>query len=312
MARVSVIVAAFEAAGTIVDTLRSVLAQSYGDWEIIVGDDCSTDATAQLARGFGERVRVVRSATNVGTPAATRMMAVAESRAELIAFLDGDDLWQSDYLATMVGAYDRERERGPSVGAVCCDAELLLKDGSVAARTYMDLVGRPAGEIDLDLLLRRNPVYTSALLPRAVFDTVGGLTSELRGTDDYDLWIRIGERGLRIVFVDRPLARYRVRASSMSGDQRAMAGASAEVYRRALRRGRLSAAQRRLARHAIHMQEVAAHVAALSAQRQLTGRMPVGAALRVAPLLALTAVENIRQWRSGLRWLTRGRRHYGM
>ena len=40
--------------------------------------------------------------------------------------------------------------------------------------------------------------------------------------------------------------------------------------------------------------------------------MPVGAALRVAPLLALTAIENIRQWRSGLRWLARGRRHYGM
>ena len=239
MARVSVIVAAYQAAGTIEDTLRSVLAQSYGDWEIIVGDDCSTDATPQLAEAFGERVRVVRSATNIGTPAATRMMAVAESSAELIAFLDGDDLWQPDYLATMVGAYDREREQ--SVGAVCCDAELLREDGSVAAQTYMDLVGRPAAEIDLDLLLRRNPVYTSVLLPRAVFDAVGGLTSELRGTDDYDLWIRIGEHGLRIVFVDRPLARYRVRASSLSGDQRAMAGAAAEVYRRALRRGRLSA-----------------------------------------------------------------------
>ena len=147
MARVSVIVAAFEAAGTIEDTLRSVLAQSYGDWEIIVGDDCSTDATRAACRGFGERVRVVRSATNMGTPAATRMMAVAESRAELIAFLDGDDLWQSDYLATMVGAYDRERERGPSVGAVCCDAELLHKDGSVAAQ-YVHGPRRPAGGRD--------------------------------------------------------------------------------------------------------------------------------------------------------------------
>jgi glycosyltransferase involved in cell wall biosynthesis len=311
MPRVSVIVAAYQAADTIEETLRSVVAQTYDDWEVIVGDDCSTDATPQLAAAFGERVRVVRSSANTGTPAATRMMAVAHSDAELIAFLDGDDLWRPGYLATMVGAYDRERV-GEPVGAICCDAELLLPDGRLAGHTYMDLVGRPAGAIGLDELLRRNPVYTSALLARAVFDAAGGLTSELRGTDDYDLWIRIAESGRPIVYVDRPLARYRVRESSMSGDQLAMAGASGEVYRRALRRGRLTGPQRRLARRSIHLQDAAARIADLSAQRRASGRLPVGGALRALPLLALVAGENARRAPAGLRWLARGRRHYGL
>jgi len=311
MARVSVIVAAYQAADTIEETLRSVVAQTYDDWEVIVGDDCSTDATAQLAAAFGDRVRVVRSPTNRGTPAATRTMAIAHSDAELIAFLDGDDLWRPGYLATMVAAHDRERARGP-VGAICCDAELLLPDGSLAGHTYMDLVGRPAGAIGLDELLRRNPVYTSALVPRAVFDASGGLTSTLRGTDDYDLWLRIAERGQPIVYVVEPLARYRVRDSSMSADQGAMAGASIEVYRRALQRGRLTAGQRRLARRAIHLQAAAAAIARLAEQRRASGRLPVGGALRALALLVLVAGENVRRVPAGVRWLARGRRHYGL
>ncbi len=309
MARVSVIVAAYQAGDTIEETLRSVLAQTYDDWEVIVGDDCSSDATPQLAAAFGDRVRVVRSTANMGTPAATRMMAVAHSDAELIAFLDGDDLWRPEYLATMVGACDRERG---AVGAICCDAQLLLPDGGLAGHTYMDLVGRPAGVIGIEELLRRNPVYTSALVPRAVFDAAGGLTSTLRGTDDYDLWFRIAESGRRIVYVDEPLARYRVRDSSMSADQGAMAGASAAVYRRALQRGRLSARQRRLARRAIRLQDAAARIEAVAAQRRAGGRLPVAAAVRALPLLALVAGENVRRVPAGVRWLARGRRHYGL
>jgi len=76
--RVSVIIPAFNSAPTIATTLRSVIKQTYGDWEIVIGDDGSTDGTSDLARAVSPRVRVVRAQTNHG-PAAARNLAIAQA-----------------------------------------------------------------------------------------------------------------------------------------------------------------------------------------------------------------------------------------
>ena len=84
MPRVSVIIAAYNAAAHLEDTLASVHAQSYDDWEVVLADDASTDATARIAKTFTERVRVVTSAQNLG-PAGARNLAVANASGELLA-----------------------------------------------------------------------------------------------------------------------------------------------------------------------------------------------------------------------------------
>src|SRR5215208_6041734 len=97
MPRVSVIMPAFNAHEHIVATLRSVQSQTYGDWEVVIGDDCSTDETVAIAQQFDDRFKVVLGAENAG-PATARNRALKEANGELLAFLDADDLWLPDFL----------------------------------------------------------------------------------------------------------------------------------------------------------------------------------------------------------------------
>jgi glycosyltransferase involved in cell wall biosynthesis len=239
--RVSVLIAAYNAESTIGETLASLVSQTFADWEAIVADDSSTDATAALAGDFDSRVRVITSDRNRGHAAPMRNLAAAEARGELIAFLDGDDRWLEDYLATLVGAYDEARGAGRDVGVVACDAWLSTPG---TAGTYLDRIGRAGARVSLDALLRGNWLYASALIRRSVFDEVGGLAEDLKGTDDYDLWIRIAETGREVVIIDEPLAVYRIHDLQLSADEGSMSRATARVYARALRRGNLSATQR--------------------------------------------------------------------
>src|SRR5262245_59871308 len=119
MPRVSVIVPAFNAEEYIAQALDSVVAQTYEDWEIVVADDGSTDATAEIAGGFGPRTRVVRQA-NRGVGAALEL-ACSHSTGELVAVLAADDYWLPDYLEEQVALHDRERARRVDVGIVACN-----------------------------------------------------------------------------------------------------------------------------------------------------------------------------------------------
>ena len=274
MPRVSVIVAAFNSSATIAETLRSVADQTYSDWEVVVGDDCSTDDTAEVAEGF-EGVRVVRSERNLGHAAPTRNLAAGHARGRLLALLDADDRWQPAYLERLVEAYDRATAAGERVGAVACDAQ-LEQGGTIRPRTYYDVMGHPDRRVGLVALVNGNPVYAGALVSREAFDAVGGFDEDLRGTDDHDLWLRLAEAGYEIAVVDEPLAIYRLSAGQLSADERAMAGAAAAVYSRALRRGRLTREQRRLARRRLAVLRAVQHVPGLSrlarnSRRRFTG-----------------------------------------
>lgn len=247
MPRVTVLVAAYNAERTIRATLRSLTEQTFSDWDAVVGDDCSTDGTAAIARSFDHRVRVVRSERNRGHAAPTRNLAARHTSSELIAFLDGDDRWLPRYLETMVGAWDRAASSGARLGALGCDALLTQGSAEPSSRTYFDVLGRTQGPVTLRTLLRGNPLYASALIDRATFEELGGLSEDLRGSDDYDLWIRIAETGRDIRIIDEPLAVYRVHGAQLSADTPAMERSTAEVYRRALRRNRLTRSERMVA-----------------------------------------------------------------
>lgn len=109
--RVSVIITAYNGAAFLAThSLPSVLAQSYGDFELIVVDDGSTDATSSVVRAFAERdarVRYVRT-ENRGLAAAMNR-GLAESRGEIVAFLEQDDAWLRDKLAKQVALLDAGR-----------------------------------------------------------------------------------------------------------------------------------------------------------------------------------------------------------
>lgn len=303
--RVSVVVAARDAGSTLGETLASLEAQTYANWEAVVVDDGSVDDTAAIAEAAGGRVRVLRNDRSLG-PGPARNRGVREARAELIALLDADDLYKPEYLASQLAAYELATAAGRRVGAVACDADYLGPAGPTGER-WSDRMGR-VERVDLTTLLRENVVYSQVLCPRAVFLTLGGYDegSAMVGVEDYDLWLRMCERGYEIVVNPVSLALYRPGPGSLSSQVERTARGIRLTLDRALDRGNLSAAQRRAARRRRRLARGVEHRARIVSEQRF-GRKVVRA-LRAAPVVLLVVLEHPERW---TRWLREGPRTAG-
>jgi teichuronic acid biosynthesis glycosyltransferase TuaG len=291
--RVSVIVPAHNSAAWIDEALASVATQTYRDWELIVADDASDDDTAERVAAHPAAALVVRSTHNLG-PAGARNLALERAGGELIAFLDADDLWLPRYLERQVARYDDERDRnGAPVGIVACDARLRGPGGDLPG-TYLGQFRRLVAPITLDRVLARNCIYVSALVPREVGNEVGWFAPELFGTEDHDLWVRILETGRRAVLNHEVLAVYRKGEGSVSSNIARQGANNQKTYRRALARGRLTRAQRRIARRELRYNRAMEAMAAAWFDRS------PGRALRTFPNLAWVAATRPDHWRDWL------------
>jgi glycosyltransferase involved in cell wall biosynthesis len=220
---VSVIVPTYNRGHVIVDTIASVQAQTFGEFEIIVIDDGSRDDTGERVRSVGDgRIRYVRQ-PNRGVSAA-RNHGLRLARGEIIAFVDSDDLWTPDKLA-------RERAffaRRPEAGGVFAD--LAKHDGELYVPSFMRdspafarLLARYPGaqeivftERDMLLcLLEEVPIMPSAFsIRRRVVDAVGGFDESWSSSEDWEWFLRIA-RHTRFGYLDEPLAVLRVSKDSL-------------------------------------------------------------------------------------------------
>lgn len=100
---VSIVMPSYNTAQYIAESIRSVMAQTYPDWELIIVDDCSSDDTDQVVAGFlsDERIRYLKNETNSGA-AVSRNRALREAKGKWIAFLDSDDLWHPEKLEKQI------------------------------------------------------------------------------------------------------------------------------------------------------------------------------------------------------------------
>ena len=99
---VSIIMPSYNTGDCIADTIRSVQAQTYENWELIIVDDCSTDDTDQVVAGFDDsRIRYFKIEVNSGA-AISRNRALREAKGRWIAFLDSDDLWLPEKLERQI------------------------------------------------------------------------------------------------------------------------------------------------------------------------------------------------------------------
>ena len=100
--KVSIIMPAYNCEKYIADSIKSVLSQTYTNWELIIVDDCSTDKTAEIVKSFNdERIVLLYNQSNLGA-AVTRNIAIAKASGQWIAFLDSDDLWENKKLETQL------------------------------------------------------------------------------------------------------------------------------------------------------------------------------------------------------------------
>lgn len=218
MPKVSVIIPAYNVAPYIGDTLDSVFAQTFSDFEVIVINDGSPD-TAELERElarFLNRIGYVKQ-ENRGASAA-RNAGLRIARGEFVAFLDADDLWLPSYLDEQI-KFIRERD----CDLVCADAEVFSND-SRQAKTYMETLMAHApstGEVTFIGLLgaEQNLITSGVVVRRERVIEVGLFDETLRNSQDFDLWLRLALKGTRMGYQRRVLLRYRSRENSLSGDE---------------------------------------------------------------------------------------------
>jgi hypothetical protein len=252
---------AYNASRTIRAAIRSVLAQTRSDFELLVVDDGSRDDTpAQVARFDDERVRLLHQ-ENSG-PGAARNLAIRSGRGRYVSMLDSDDLWLPAYLETMAGILDRD----PEVGLAYTDAWVLDDATGRIRRTSAMHYQHPPRDPPRDphaflalLLTRGNFVFTSTTIRREVLDRVGLFQSALKPAEDFGLWLRIVAGGFEARRTDEKLAVYRKHAGSLSTDEAAILDGERESVRlvaeefdvpepiRELARARLRKLDRRLA-----------------------------------------------------------------
>jgi glycosyltransferase involved in cell wall biosynthesis len=211
MPTVSVVIPAFNAQTYLADTLNSVLASTFRDFEVIVIDDGSSDRTGEIAQGFGPPVRVIRQA-NAGM-SASRNRGISESRGTYVALLDADDLWHPRKMELQVQAMASDASIG------LCYTEFFSWDGTAepvfSPNASSDIDARLSGWIYDKMLLTNWVLPSSAMLRRAVFDSAGYFLCEHQQTDDWEYFVRIS-REWRFAKLTGAMVAYRQTPGSLS------------------------------------------------------------------------------------------------
>jgi glycosyltransferase involved in cell wall biosynthesis len=234
---VSIIIPAYNAEKYLGETIESVQAQSYRDWELIVVNDGSRDRTAEIAERYAQqdrRVDVLNKAN--GGVAAARNVGFEQIRgdAEFICFLDADDIWLPDTLQTLLQTLQAEPQAVAAHGLPSCiDAESRpLRPGELETlmRDRWAVEGGrlvpwpPERPTTFACEVVTNYVHTSGLilLRREILEKAGLFDERMGGCADWDLWLRLCRFG-DLAFVDRTVLEYRQHADNMSGKNSLMA-----------------------------------------------------------------------------------------
>lgn len=180
---VSVVIPTHDRAETVSRAVESVLEQTYAQSEVIVVDDGSTDDTRAALERFGDRIRSVYQ-PNRGVSAA-RNAGVAVSRGEWIAFLDSDDVWLPNKLATQVAFH----ESHPEI-PISQTGEIWIRNGVRVNPCRHH--AKPRGDIFCPSLERCLVSPSAVMMRRTLYEELGGFDEEMAVCEDYDLWLRIG------------------------------------------------------------------------------------------------------------------------
>jgi glycosyltransferase involved in cell wall biosynthesis len=213
--KVSTIIATYNRAYILRQALESALQQTYGDFEIVVVDDGSTDNTREVIEGLqSEKIRYVRHEQNRGCSAAYNTGILAAT-GELIAFLDSDDRWKADNLERKVGFLARH----PEVGAVFSDVEIITSSGLIPSLTALMnsfpklLQGKVKGSEHVFsqrqmylCLLEEVPIKpTAVLVRRELYDKAGLFNEAWPSGTDWDLFLRFSKVA-SFGYIDLPLS----------------------------------------------------------------------------------------------------------
>ena len=225
---VTVVTPAYNAAGYLPETVRSVLGQTFTDLELLIVDDGSTDDTLAVALRLAAtdpRVRVV--STPNGGPAAARNTALRSARGEFVALLDSDDVMRPDYLVRQLAVFDA----CPDASIVTANAVNCGGGPTFDGKPFWPRVAGLERTTLLQLIEHEDAVCILSVFRRSVYATIGGFNPAFNGNEDYEFWLRAALAGSVIARNYEPIGVYRRRDGSVSSNEARMVRGVREVLR---------------------------------------------------------------------------------
>ena len=213
----------YNAEGFVAESIESVLHQTYGNWELIVTDDCSSDHTPDIVQSYSQkdsRIDFVIAQQHSGI-AGTRNQCLARVKGRFIAFLDNDDLWYPEKLEKQV-RFMLDKGCAFSYSAY----ELMREDGTPKGKTI-----KTAGVVTYNKYLRNTIIGSGTIMLDR--EQTGSLVMPDNATsDDMALWCKILKDGHQAYPIPEVLMRYRIRSNSASANKWNAAKDVWRVYRK--------------------------------------------------------------------------------
>lgn len=203
--QVSIIMPSYNTGQFISETIESVLAQSYSNWELIIIDDCSKDNTDDVVGKYlaDPRIHYIKNDTNSGA-AVSRNRALREAKGKWIAFLDSDDLWEPDKLQKQISFMKENGYHFSYTNYIEIDEESKPNGKSVTGPKRITKHGM------------YNYCWMGCLTVMYDAETVGLVQiSDMKKNNDYAMWLKICQK-TDCYLLDETLGRYRKRSGSIS------------------------------------------------------------------------------------------------
>lgn len=225
MPLISVVIPVYNGEKTILETIKSVLNQTFSDFELIIINDGSHDKTLEMVEHIQDSRLKVFSYPNAGL-SASRNRGFSRASGEYISFIDADDLWTPDKLEAQLTAL----QENPKAGVAYSWTNYINESGHFCHRgSYLTVTGNVQGKL---LLLNFLENGSNPLIRRQALTEVGGFDESLLAAEDWDMWLRLAAR-YDFVCVPSPQILYRVSANSMSANIFKQEAASLKVLEQA-------------------------------------------------------------------------------
>jgi glycosyltransferase involved in cell wall biosynthesis len=204
--KVSVVIASYNYGRFLPHAIDSAIAQTYGNVEVVLVDDGSTDETPEVIKPYSQKSLIKYVRIENSGQAVAKNTGIRNATGEFIAFLDADDMWDVSKLERQMLHFTRE-----NVGVVYCSANDIDTEGNfkpkdpITSRYSLPRTGNILKYLVLDNFIP----FSSAVVRKTCFEKLGVFDESLKMGIDWDLWLRLSLH-YEFVFVDSPLLHYRV------------------------------------------------------------------------------------------------------
>lgn len=193
------------------DSVKSILSQTFRDFEFLIVDDASKDKTRQILAQFAasdSRIKVFHNEVSIGLPKNLNRL-ILRARGEYIARMDGDDISKKTRFANQLNFMERHKE----IDICFCEADIIMEDGEPLCKKWSPTSIRLAIWM---LPFINYFVHPTAFFKRRVIVKLGAYNEKFERAQDWELWQRCQKNGIRMAVVPDALLEYRLRANSSS------------------------------------------------------------------------------------------------